>query len=400
MSKNIKIYIILLAVPLALIIYIDTHKPRPIDWSSNYDLNEKTPFGLYIFDQEFQKIVKKNSLKKTNVTAYEYLESDYNYDTLVNSYKTKGTVLSISENSQIDDESAQELLYYAQHGNSVFISSKNFPTLLEDSLKFKLNTDLPSIKGINLFLENPNLGNQKYYFDKGFGLSFFSKIDTLNTTLLGYQDGQKKKNANFIRIAYKTGYFYLHTQPVVFSNYYLLKKNQYQYTEKIISYIPKGTIVWLVKGQNGKLSSGSPLRFWFSQPALTYAWFTFMLGIIVFMIFNAKRRQRVVPIIKPLSNTTVDFTKTIGNLYYQEGDHQNIIDKKIIYFLEKIRHEYLIETTILDDNFIKKLHLKSNKNIDDIKNVVRLINYQRSSYNQSIEDDLIEINTAIEKILN
>ena len=54
------------------------------------------------------------------------------------------------------------------------------------------------------------------------------------------------------------------------------------------------------------------------------------------MIFNAKRRQRVVPIINPLPNTTLDFTKTIGNLYYQEGNHQNIVDKKIIYFLEKI----------------------------------------------------------------
>ncbi len=31
---------------------------------------------------------------------------------------------------------------------------------------------------------------------------------------------------------------------------------------------------------------------------------------------------------------------------------------------------------------------------------VRLINYQRRSYHQSIEDDLIEINTIIEKILN
>ena len=118
------------------------------------------------------------------------------------------------------------------------------------------------------------------------------------------------------------------------------------------------------------------------------------------MIFNAKRKQRVVPIIQPLQNTTVDFAKTIGNLYYQEGNHQNIIDKKIIYFLEKIRHDYLIETTTLDENFITKFHLKSGKNIDDIKNVVQLINYQRTTYHQSIEDDLIELNNAIEKILN
>ena len=94
------------------------------------------------------------------------------------------------------------------------------------------------------------------------------------------------------------------------------------------------------------------------------------------MIFNAKRRQRVIPIIKPLPNTTVDFTKTIGNLYYQEGNHQNLIDKKIIYFLERVRNEYLIDTAVLDENFIKKLHAKTGKDIKDIEHLVYLINYQ------------------------
>jgi hypothetical protein len=400
MGRNNKIYIALLVVLLALIIYTDATKPIPIDWSQNYDLNEKAPYGLYVFDQEYQKIIEKDALKKTTVTAYEFLENDYDYDSLVNTYKTKGTVLNIAPENQIDEESAQELLYYVTHGNSVFISANSFPKVLEDSLRFKLEVEYPSPNQLKVFLANPNLGTKKYTLDKGFETTFFSKIDTLNTTLLGYQTSKEGKNVNFIKVAYDKGFFYLHTQPVAFSNYSLLKENRHEYTEKIISYIPKGTIIWLIKGQNGEIKSGSPITYWLSQPALKYGWFLLLIGLVIFMIFNAKRKQRVVPIIKPLPNTTVDFTKTIGNLYYQEGDHQNVIDKKIIYFLEKIRNEYLIETTILDDKFIYKLQLKSGKNIDDIKNVVRLINYQRTTYNQSIEDDLLELNNAIEKILN
>lgn len=400
MGRNSKIYIALLVVLLALIIYTDATKPMPIDWTQNYDLNEKSPYGLYVFDQEYQKIIEKDALKKTTVTAYEFLENDYDYDSLVNTYKTKGTVLNIAPENQIDEESAQELLYYVTHGNSVFISSNSFPKVLEDSLRFKLEVEYPSPNELKVFMANPNLGTKKYTLDKGFETTFFSKIDTLNTTLLGYQTSKEGKNVNFIKVAYDKGFFYLHTQPVAFSNYTLLKENRHEYTEKIISYIPKGTIIWLTKGQNGEIKSGSPITYWLSQPALKYGWFLLLIGLVIFMIFNAKRKQRVVPIIKPLPNTTVDFTKTIGNLYYQEGDHQNVIDKKIIYFLEKIRNEYLIETTILDDKFIHKLQLKSGKNIDDIKNVVRLINYQRTTYNQSIEDDLLELNNAIEKILN
>jgi hypothetical protein len=101
-----------------------------------------------------------------------------------------------------------------------------------------------------------------------------------------------------------------------------------------------------------------------------------------------------------LPNTTVDFTKTIGNLYFQEGNHQNLIDKKIVYFLERIRNDYLIETTTLDDQFIKKLHAKTGKEVKDIEHLVDLIKFQRRSYQQSIESDLIEINNAIEKIIN
>lgn len=142
------------------------------------------------------------------------------------------------------------------------------------------------------------------------------------------------------------------------------------------------------------------MRYILSQPALKWAWYIFLIGMLIFLFFNAKRKQRVVPILKPLANTTIDFTKTIGNLYYQEGDHNNIIDKKIIYFLEKIRNEYLIDTAKLDDHFIQKLHHKSGKKLEDIQNVVSLINAYRKNNYLSIEDDLLKINNAIEKVVN
>jgi hypothetical protein len=203
-----------------------------------------------------------------------------------------------------------------------------------------------------------------------------------------------------MKIGYGEGTFYLHTQPVAFTNFHLLKSNHHEYAQKVLSYIPKGDVFWYTKDQNGTIISDSPLRYVMSQPALKWAWYIFLMGMLIFILFNAKRKQRIVPIIKPLSNTTVDFTKTIGNLYYQEGDHNTIMDKKIIYFLEKIRNEYLIDTHKLDDDFIKKVQLKSGKDLDDIKNAVSLINSYRKNNYPSIEEDLIQLNKAIEKIIN
>lgn len=401
MNRTIKIYIVFLVLLIVAIVFIDANRPKPIDWTPTFGINDRIPFGLYIFDQESTSLLKNNTIEKTTQTVYEYLDSQYYYENdSLRTDKTNGTLLSISQYYDIDDESTNELFYYAEQGNSVFLSSNHFSDKLKDSLHFEMDSEMPTEKGLDFTLANANLNSKKYNFVNGAGNSFFSKIDTLATVVLGYQTSGNKQNVNFIKVPYKSGFFYLHCQPIAFTNYHLLKDDHYQYTEKVASYLPEGKLIWLVKGQTGDYISDSPLRYVLSQPALRYAWYLFLIGMIIFMIFNAKRRQRIVPIIKPLTNTTVDFTKTIGNLYYQEGDHQNIIDKKIIYFLEKIRHDYLIETTTLDDNFIKKLHLKSGKDINNIQNVVRLINYQRNSYNQSIEDDLIEINNAIEKILN
>lgn len=405
MSKTLKIYIAILVFILALILIADHDEPKPIDWRPTYSVNDKIPYGLYVFDKEINGIFKNHKIERiSTMTPYEYLDSKYDEDSLVENYKIKGTFINISETNAIDEQSIKEIFYFVSHGNSAFLSMKNFPGYLLDSLKIEVNSDFQGVSDTQIWLANKKMKAQKYTFPETIE-DYFSKIDTANTVVLGYQGKLSDKkivnqHINYIKVPYRQGYFYLHTQPVAFTNYNLLKDKNYQYAESVLSYLPKGDIFWYTKGQNNESISESPLRYIFSQPGLKWAWLFFLIGMFIFIIFNAKRKQRIVPILKPLPNLTVDFTKTIGNLYYQEGDHQNLIDKKIIYFLEKIRNEYLIDTTKLDDNFIQKLHHKTGKDITDIQDLVYLINEHRKSYHGSLEEDLIRINNAIEKILN
>lgn len=400
MNKTIKIYIVFLILLLAGVIYIDGVRPKPINWNPTFDLRHKIPFGLYVLDQEASKLFRNHKINKIEKTPYEYFEPLYVYDTVVDNYSVNGTILVISDNYALDNASSKELFYFVGHGNSAFISAKDFPSIFNDSLNIITTMGYNLNAEIALSFANKKIKPNKYKFKVGASSSYFEKIDTLNTTVLGYQQIDTVKQVNFVKVGFGKGYFYLHTQPIAFTNYHLLKDNHYQYVESLLSYIPKGKVFWMVKNHNGELKSASPMRFILGQPALKWAWYLSILGLLIFMIFNAKRRQRVVPIINPLPNTTLEFTKTIGNLYYQEGDHQNIVDKKIIYFLEKIRNDYLIDTNVLDENFIKKLHQKSGKDLVDIQKAVQLINALRKDYYQSVEEDLININNAIEKITN
>lgn len=399
MDKKLKIYIALLVLMIVSIIVIDVNRPVPINWSPTYDTNDKIPFGLYVLDQELPTLLKDQKINKVATTPYEYFEPLYDYDSLVKNYKVKGTFLAIAEYAEMDDASVTELFYFAKHGNTIFLSMKSFPKAILDSLKIKYNADFEFKKKSYNWIANKKLGTEKYNIEEGLGNNYFSKIDTLQTTILGYQSGDSTR-VNFIKVPYKSGNFILHTQPAAFTNFHLLKNDHAEYAEKVLSYLPKGDVFWYLKNQNGEKISDGPLRYLFSQPALRSGWLLFLIGMLVFMIFNAKRRQRVVPIVQPLSNTTIDFAKTIGNLYFQEGDHGNLIDKKIIYFLEKIRQDYLLDTSVLDDIFIKKLQAKSGKNSFDIQNLVYLINQHRKNNFTAIESDLIAINNAIEKIIN
>ena len=398
MNKSLKIYIVILVLILALVIAMDVSKPKPINWEPTYGVNDKIPFGLYILNQELGKMTGQK-VTKIEQSPYEYFESQYDYDTLVNNYKVKGTFLNISDYGNIDETSAQEILYFISHENTAFLSMKKFPETLLDSLKISMDADYKYSDKIYNWLANPKFGSKKYQIIEGIGNDYFTEFDTVNTTVLGYQSGDSSR-VNFIKVNYDGGEIYLHPQPAAFTNFHLLKDNHKEYAEKVLSYLPKRDIHWLSGKSSGKNISDSQLGFIFKNPALKSAWLLFLIGMGVFMIFNAKRKQRIVPIIKPLPNTTVDFTKTIGNLYYQEGDHTTIIDKKIIYFLERVRNEYLMDTTKLDADFVKKLHQKSGKDYFIIERAVFLINNHRKSPHNSIEDDLVEINKALEKVFD
>lgn len=399
MLKQLRVYIIFLVVVILGIVALDSATPKPLNWTPTYSINDKIPFGLYIFNQELQSLLKPDTLNTINVTPYEYFDNYYNYDSLVNTYSTSGTFLSINEQSNFDDESVQELLYFASHGNTVFLSTKTIPQLLLDSLQLDFRSDFNIKSTTSVSLANEKLGPEQYNLIEGLGTNYFYRIDTLSTTILGYQ-GNEKAFANFVKVPYQQGNFYLHLQPAAFTNYHLLKENHREYAEKVLSYVPKGNIYWYTRDLTEGYISRNPMRFIFSQPALKAAWYLFLGGMLVFILFNVKRKQRVVPIIVPLENTTIEFTKTIGNLYFQEGNHHTVMDKKIIYLLDKIRREYLLDTRVLDDKFVQRLQAKTGKNSEDLKQLFAKINQHRIGNFQSVESDLIEINTLIEKIFN
>jgi hypothetical protein len=394
MDKRLIIYGVLFALLLGFIVYIDAGAPKPVNWTPTYSTRDKIPFGLYILDKESKSLFKGQEIKKFAETPYEFFDAQYDYDNGI--YNVSGTFMAIEESSTLDTESINELVTFARHGNTVFLSAKMFPQPLLDSLDITINNKFHYVDSIQLSIDKP--GSIKEYFNEGISFTSFDSINTDYITTLGHQYIKDVKEPNFVKVQIGAGSFILHTQPAAFSNFHLLKGDAYKYAEDVLGALPKGNIYWYAQPFGyGEGESGSPMRYILSQPALRWAYWLAFIALIIFFFFNAKRKQRIIPEVEPVRNTTVDFAKTIGNLYLQEGNHHTIIEKKIIYFLEKVRREYMVDTYSLDDAFIEKLHLKTGADKENIQKTVQLIKKHRHQF-ESSEADVIELNKAIEKL--
>lgn len=393
MNKTLRLYLVLLVLIIIGSVLIEFSKPRPINWTPTYNESHKIPYGTFVLYNELPGLFPEDSIAKVRETPYQFLKKNYNW--VDRKYNISGSFIYISNRYDIDQESANELLEYASQGNSVFLSSQFFEQSLLDSLgigiRYRFNLKTKS----ELLFANPKLSSDSIHIKRDINNYYFNKLDSTTTTVLGYQKFDSIPYINYVKVSRGEGAIYMHLQPIGFTNYQLLKNDHKKYAAAVLSYLPNETIYFDSKNKTGIIAGASPLRFILSNPPLRWAWYLSLITLVFFMIFNAKRRQRVIKVIKPLQNTTVAFTKTIGNLYYETQDHNTIIQKKITYFFEYIRRTYFLDTQTLDDKFIKNLSLKSNAKQDTVEYLVNVIRQLRSK-RVCTEADVLRLNKAIE----
>jgi hypothetical protein len=82
-------------------------------------------------------------------------------------------------------------------------------------------------------------------------------------------------------------------------------------------------------------------------------------------------------------------------MYYQEKNHLNLAHKKINYFLEMVRSNYLITTEKLDETFMRNLALKSGVDLKTTTTLIKKIDAIKQLNSNFSEADLIYLNKLI-----
>ncbi|MGN7756536.1 hypothetical protein [Chryseobacterium lathyri] len=384
MKKTFKIYAVIFIVVMLILALLEVNKKETTDWRKNFNINEKSPFGLFVFNNEAKDLFK-NNLRKTEETPYDY----YNQRK-----KAPHNIIVIEKD--LDKESWKKILDQVSNGSDAMILMSRVSKDISDSIGYH-SSDISFEEENVLKLTDKEYQNDFIKLDKfpsGRGFSYIKpKVEVLGKTV----EKNNSDQANFIKISFGKGTIYVHSEPLFLTNYYLLKPGSLKYTQDVFSYLQDRETIWFV--DNDTKVSRFFMRFVLSNPALKYAWWVFLGGLVLFIFFNAKRKQRIVPVLEPLRNTSVDFVKSIGNLYLQEGNFHDMMAKKAQYFLNKIRMDLLIDTQNLDGEFAKKLHLKTGKPIEMIDEAIDLIRKGQDPYASVMKEDLVRMNKLLDEIL-
>ncbi|NJB70490.1 hypothetical protein GGR42_000952 [Saonia flava] len=399
MDRRAKIILGVFAAVLITIIVTEIVRPKPINWRPSYYASDKIPFGCHVLFNELTTLFPEDTIQSIEESPYETLA--------YRDQSQKSNYIFINNYIYFDEEESRELLDYVSDGNSVFIAATDFGGKVADTLNLQVASDY-TIKEdtLTINLTNTSFPKKNFLYARGLNKTHFTSVDTVNTTILGHLAYEPQQNVlqetvdnsspkvNFIKVEFGAGNFYLNTTPQAFSNYYILRGNQ-DYVAHALSYIGDKTTYWDNYKKSGRRIVDSPMRFVLNQISLKWAYYLTMLGLLVFVIFRAKREQRIIPVIEPLKNSSVEFARTVGSLYYQHKDYTDLISKKLNYFLEYIRSHYYMDTSTIDDKTAKDLAAKSGKALKETKELIDFIIHLKNKTQHS-EQDVIALNKKID----
>lgn len=352
------------------------------NWAENYKADNKGPYGTSIF---FELLKDKEGGSKFSVTESK-LHKVLPDSAIASNYVFIGEALFL------DSVDVECLINFVDRGNVAFISSRTIPNNLITRIQFDpcqvgYWEDYFEIydTAVAMRLDHPSLLPERTFKARYFKRRTYQSYrwqyiaqDFLCDTLGGlvsigtFDDGL----VNMAMIEYGQGTFVLHTTPLAFSNIQLLDKEGAEYAMLAASHLrPGGHIYWEEYGKvmenvgrmrndrdsgyNRNLASESPLRYILSQPALRWAWYLFLAAGLLYILFRAKRKQKIIPVLDGKPNTSFEFISTVGRMYFLNNDHKKLCALKMKFLQHFLKQRFLLQIKNWDEQEIEKIIKKT-----------------------------------------
>lgn len=442
--KSSRNFLFAMLVLFVLFCLLQVNLPKKFVWSPTFSHVDKQPLGCFVFDsvltqslpngyhvtkKTFFQLDQEHAKEKISVLMVvdqqDLKQLDVKY--LCNIARRGGKVMVVASSSFDDGRNADTVV--------VDELERTFKVKIEDGIYFSLRGILSGLKahdndmydtiywnnretmyaaqsyrmfynlvGGTLFVDSvPKVKRLAYTLSTaGYDYKYdslyvgdFTRFDTIvdkKERIERIDTFAIKKVPAAVSVPYGKGEVIFVSSPLLFTNYGMLEGNTSVYIFRLMSYLadlPVYRTEAYVKTDAMLVAEQSPFREFIKRPPLRWALYLALLGVVLFMIFTARRRQRVIPIMSKPANRSLEFIQLIGTLYYQRKDHVDLVRKKFKLFAEELRKTAGVDISDVntDDSEYLLLAEKTGMNCDRLKKVIRKIRLVlHSEGNISVEE--------------
>lgn len=343
---------------LVFVFLLEWNAPSKFVWEPTFNHYDKQPFGCAVFDS----VMMKSTPAGYEVTRKTIAQLERE------GYGKKPHAFLIQTDrfnpSATDIRSLDRLL---KAGNKVFIATSDIEP---DALYLDLQVDINGQYGFSPMEVKSSIANQSIPYDTlvwSQQLPYQEKEYSVYSAMIGYNVIIGEKTvcdtlvrcwvseeesdstdgywlANMVRVKRGKGELFVSCDPLLMTNYGILDTQTNGFIFRMMSQFRGLPIVRTeAYGPETEYETNTPLRFWLQNEPLRWAIYLTLGGLLLFCIFYARRRQRVIPVVEEPANRSLEFVKLIGTLYHQKHINRDLLQKKYSYFAETLRRMTMID---------------------------------------------------------
>ncbi|MCC6186935.1 MAG: hypothetical protein IT256_07270 [Chitinophagaceae bacterium] len=381
---------------LMLLVACGQPKPKPIDWNVGLGQKGKKPYDTYIAHKLLPAYFPDASIS----TLY----SNYDFNNInrasYDSQEGHSLLVLIGKTIIFSKDEWAQLMQYMRNGNEIVMASASYDGYLEKDFHVRVSSEgfAAPLSRYNTGSDNVAALSLARYPMQRFGMHgrslhshfiFPALADTLQDTydftvaqlptILGYVHSANDTlgKPNMVQYSVGAGHLTLLASPMMLTNYFLLQPGNRLYYDNIWQVVD-GDIFQVFWGNfTHRSPNQSAWAVLMRHPATRWAVLLLLLLSVSFVIFQFRRQQRIIPIIRPNENSSLEFVNTVAMLYYNKGDNHNLACKMDNHFMEYLRSHFLIDTHTLDQQFILRLSRKSGISEASTASLIALIHHIR-----------------------
>lgn len=410
-----RVFIAVFIVVLAIIIFAQLKWAPYNTLTPTFNSHDENPFGSKLVDLILDASVEQG-----------YTVTPKTLKEIANSGEWKDNSLLLAELGEGDDALKTErdsiLLDLVKKGATVLFATENVSQVIYDnlgvSLKFtrkyrdnKRIINQSPTKDILLWNEirrneeNPKMFtvNDEFLIQSIDIESFNKKCKLLLYTDSSYGDDENSQREWYaMKLKYGDGTLVFVSAPLLFTNYAILHDDNGHLLMHLLSELGPRPIMRL--DNTGVKKSQSFLSYVIENKPLRVAFYTLLAAIAIYMLFTARRRQRIIPVSKPVENLTLNLVKHLGSMYCHHHDNRDLLEKKYDYFKQDMRLCGMAELNDYDnrDEAIKRIASLASLSIEEVDSTISEVEdavYSEKKLSDSrmmqLIDKLNEISTKI-----